>query len=71
MFFKVIGKIREIETIAIGHGINNLKRLNRIYGRTNWRKLKGICQVKLGNGTILNARYIGMKDMASGKKKLK
>lgn len=40
MYFKIIGEIRGIETIATGHGIKNLKRLTRIYGKANWRKLK-------------------------------
>jgi len=39
MHFKIKGAIRDIETIATGHGINNLSRLNKIYGKANWRKL--------------------------------
>jgi hypothetical protein len=50
MHFRIIGKIREIETIATGHGIENLNRLNKIYGKSNWRKMKGICSVELDDG---------------------
>jgi hypothetical protein len=39
--FKVIGRIGEVETIAAGHGIRELRRLNRVSGRAYWRKLKG------------------------------
>ena len=53
MHFKVIGQIKNIETIASGHGIDILKRLNRIYGNTNWRKLKGICRVELSDGSVV------------------
>jgi hypothetical protein len=42
MYFRIIGRIRAIETIATGQGIKNLKRLNKIYGKANWRKLKGV-----------------------------
>lgn len=45
MNFKVKGEIRDIETIAVGRGIKNLNRLNKVYGKANWRKLKGICKV--------------------------
>jgi hypothetical protein len=39
MYFKIKGAIRDIETIATGHGIKNLNRLNKICGKSNWRKL--------------------------------
>jgi hypothetical protein len=45
MYFKLKGTIHKIETIATGHGIKDVNRLNKIYGKANWRKLKGICQV--------------------------
>jgi hypothetical protein len=38
-----------------GQGIRNLNRLNKTYGKTNWRKLKGICRVELENGAVLDA----------------
>jgi len=55
MHFKVIGEITEAETIAAGRGIKNLNRLQKIYGKTNWRKLKGKCRVKLKDGSVVNA----------------
>jgi hypothetical protein len=55
MHFKIVGEIKNIEPIAAGHGIKNLNRLNKISGNTNWRKLKGICRVKLSDGTVMDA----------------
>jgi hypothetical protein len=52
MNFEVIGKITEIETIAIGTNIRLLPVLRKRFGRGRWRKLKGIAQVRLHNGTI-------------------
>ncbi|MBI1819283.1 MAG: hypothetical protein HY202_06940 [Nitrospirae bacterium] len=69
--FKIIGKIREIETIAVGHGIKNLNRLNKVYGRANWKKLKGICQVKLKDGSILEAEVHWYEGHGAGKKEMK
>ncbi|MGB8952564.1 MAG: hypothetical protein WCC06_07845 [Candidatus Aminicenantales bacterium] len=67
----MIGEIQEIETIAIGQGIKNLSRLNKIYGKTNWRKLKGICRVKLEDGTILDAEVHWYEGHGVGKKEMK
>ncbi len=55
MYFKIIGEIIEVETIAIGRGIKNFNRLQKIYGKTNWRKLKGKCMVKLKDGAVVDA----------------
>ncbi|MCK4326107.1 hypothetical protein KAU86_04665 [bacterium] len=71
MHFKVKGKAREVETIAVGHGIKNLNRLNKIYGRTKWRKLKGICQVELEDGTLIEAELHWYEGYGIGKKELK
>ena len=71
MYFKIIGEIKDIETIATGHGIKNLKRLNRIYGNTNWRKLKGVCRVRLDDGTELDAEVHWYEGHGVGKKEFK
>ncbi len=52
MNFEVIGKITNIETIAIGSSIRILPVLRRRFGKGRWRKLKGIAQVRLYDGTI-------------------
>lgn len=71
MYFKIKGAIRNIETIATGHGIKNLNRLNKAYGKTNWRKLKGICLVELEDGSILEAEVHWYEGHSFGKKEIK
>jgi len=71
MHFKIIGEIGNIEIIASGHGIKNIKRLNRIYGKTNWRKLKGTCQVKLSDDTMVDAEIHWYEGHGKGKKEIK
>ena len=71
MHFKLIGEIKNIETIASGHGIDILKRLNRVYGKTNWRKLKGTCKVRLNDGAVLNAEVHWYEGHGIGKKEIK
>jgi len=55
VFFKIIGRISDVETIASGRGIREWKRLRRVYGGHRWRKLKGTASVELADGTICYA----------------
>ena len=55
MFFKIIGPILDIETIASGKGIRERRRLQKLYGGRRWRKLKGTATVKLADGTMCYA----------------
>ena len=52
MNFEIIGDIMDIETIAIGSSIRDVKRLRRQYGKGRWRKLKGIAKIRLRSGRI-------------------
>jgi hypothetical protein len=70
MYFKIIGKIRDIETIATGYGIANLNRLNKVYGKAHCRKLKGICRVELEDGVIHEAEIHWYEGHGVGKKEI-
>ena len=37
MYFEVLGEIQWSETIASGRSIRELRRLNRVYGKTTWK----------------------------------
>jgi hypothetical protein len=50
--FKILERLREVETIAAGNAIREVKRLRRAYGPGRWRKRKGITRVRLDDGTI-------------------
>lgn len=43
--FEVIGKIEDIEIIAVGSRIRGLEWLRKTYGSGRWRKLKGFARV--------------------------
>ncbi|MGA9494850.1 MAG: hypothetical protein WBV41_03270 [Terriglobales bacterium] len=55
MFFKIVGRILDVETIASGRAIRERGRLRKLYGGQRWRKLKGIAVVDLGDGTMCRA----------------
>ena len=71
MHFKIIGEIRNIETITTGRGIRELRRLNRIYGKSTWRKLKGFAKIIISDGTIKLAELHWYEGHGKGKKELK
>jgi hypothetical protein len=51
--FRIVGKIEQIEIIAIGSSIRILPLLNKRYGKGRWRKLKGIATIeRISNGRI-------------------
>jgi hypothetical protein len=66
MDFEVVGQIQNIEPIAVGRGIHDRSRLNKLYGKGRWRKLKGFARVRLPDDTIHKARFTGTKPTASG-----
>ena len=71
MDFRIDGPIENVEIIARGRGIQNLKRLKRVYGGTRWRKLKGIARIRLSNGEIRLAELHWYEAHGIGKKELK
>lgn len=50
--FTLLGRIRQVQTIASGRRIRELSRLRKHYGTGRWRKMKGTAQVRFSDGTI-------------------
>jgi len=71
MYFEIIGKITNIETIAVGSAIRDIARLRKRHGTGRWRKLKGIATVRLPNGKIRQAEVHWYEAHGIGKKRLK
>ncbi len=55
MAFKLLGEIRDIETMATGRGVDIRRFLDRTYGKGRWRKRKGRATVQLTDGTVCEA----------------
>ena len=68
MNFEIIGKITDVETIAVGTHIRILPVLRRRFGKGRWRKLKGVAQVRLRDGTIRLAEVHWFEAHGIGKK---
>jgi hypothetical protein len=71
VFFKVLGRILDIETIASGNSIRESRRLRKLYGGRRWRKLKGTATVKLTDGTMCHAEVHWYEAHGVGARELK
>lgn len=71
MFFKIVGSIFDIETIASGMGIRNRKRLRKFYGGSRWKKRKGIASIVLPDGTMCHAELHWYEAHGVGRKEIK
>ena len=71
MYFEIIGRITDIETIAVGSAIRDIARLRERYGRGRWRKLRGIAMVRLASGDVREAEVHWYEAHGIGKKRMK
>ena len=71
MDFEIIGEITQIETIARGSGIRDRARLRRQYDQGRWRKLKGIANVRLIDGSVRLAEIHWYEAHGLGKREFK
>ena len=71
MDFEIIGAITAIEPIAVGTGIRDRRRLQRLYGKGRWRKLRGIATIRVPDGTIHTAEVHWYEAHGIGKKEFK
>ena len=71
MDFEILGEIQWAEMIASGRSIRELRRLNRAYGKTTWRKKKGIAKIRFADGTIRLAELHWYEGHGKGKKETK
>ena len=71
MYFEIVDKIENVETIALGGRIHDVMRLRKQYGPGRWRKLKGMAKVRLQNGKICRAEVHWYEAHGIGRKKMK
>ena len=69
--FEVVGRIENVEVIAVSHSIRVLDFLRKTYGRGRWRKLKGTATVRLEDGTIRVAEVHWYEAHGIGKRQMK
>jgi hypothetical protein len=71
MDFKILSEVRNVQVIAVGKSIRDRARLRKYYGRGRWRKLKGVANVRLPDGTIRLAEVHWYEAHGIGRKEFK
>ena len=69
--FEIIGQITESETIAVGSSIRESPQLRSRFGRGRWRKLKGVANARLSDGTMRLAEVRWYEARGIGKVRMK
>ena len=71
MRFEIISEIVEVQSIATGREIRDLRRVQRLYGKGRWRKMKGAATIRLASGRIRRAELHWYEAHGIGRKELK
>lgn len=71
MELTILSKVRDIETLATGRGVDIRRYLERTYGKGRWRKMKGRATVQLADGTICEAEIHWFEAHGRGRKDFK
>ena len=71
MRFEIISEIVEVQSIATGREIHDLRRLQRLYGKGRWRKVKGVATIRLASGRIRRAELHWYEAHGIGRRELK
>jgi hypothetical protein len=71
MYFEIVTEITDIQTIVVGSGIREIKRIEKQFGRGRWRKLKGFALVRIPSGRIRRVELHWYEAHGIGKKKIK
>ncbi len=69
--FEIVADIRDVERIAAGRSIRELRRLRKAYGGTRWRKLKGTALVQTQGRGVRRAELHWYEAHGVGRKEFK
>jgi len=71
MDFEIVSQIKGIKSIAVGRGVHDRTRLNKLYGKGRWRKLKSFASVRVPDDTIHKAELHWYEAHGIGRRELK
>jgi hypothetical protein len=71
MVGEIIGEITVLETIAAGRAIRDFDRLEELYGKGRWRKMKGTALMRLPSGRVRLVELHWYEAHGIGRKELK
>jgi hypothetical protein len=68
---EILSEIKNIEVIAKGSSVKIRKKLEKLYGRGNWKKMKGAAKVRLSDNSVKLAEIHWFEAHGIGKKNIK
>jgi hypothetical protein len=71
VFFEIVGRISNVQMIAVGRRIRQLGRLKKLYGPGRWRKMKGEVSIRLASGELRRAELHWYEAHGIGKRNMK
>ena len=71
MHFEILGQITKVQIMAVGHGIRQLERLKKLYGKGRWRKMKGEALIRLASGQVRRAELHWYEAHGVGRRNMK
>ena len=71
MPLEIVGEITVVETIAVGRAIRDLDRLQKLYGKGRWRKMKGKVLMRLPSGRLRSVELHWYEAHGIGRRELK
>jgi hypothetical protein len=71
VYFELVGEITAVETIAVGNSIRQLARLERLFGKGRWRKMKGEALIRIAPGVVRRAELHWYEAHGIGKRNMK
>ena len=71
MDFEILDALREVETIASGRRIRELRRLRKAYGKARWRKRKAVATIRLVDGSVRVAEVHWYEAHGVGRREMK
>jgi len=67
----ILSEIMHVEVIAKGSSVKIRKKLEKLYGRGNWKKMKGVAKVRLSDNSVKLAEIHWFEAHGIGKRNIK
>ena len=71
MTFEIIGKVADVERMAVSGSIRDIEKLREQFGPGRWRKLKGRATVKMADESIRVAEVHWYEADGVGRRRMK
>ena len=68
---EILSEIKHVEVIAKGSSVKIRKKLEKLYGRGNWKKMKGVAKVRLSDNSVKLAEIHWFEAHGIGKRNIK